>query len=196
MVRIHPGQPTRDVAQVSRAARSHRAGCRRDSGRPDQVLIVPERKVVERSPSQSESLAGASPARNASFSARGSRGIADPPDSESGSLERASRFAPTNSYSRVAQQWSRRLLTGRLVVRFHPREPASQRRESTLSRWKKWVRVPSRPPFESGRSVAANAPAWGAGDRRRKFGRPDQPFSIRSCSSVNRAPSSEGGGRW
>jgi len=72
----------------------------------------------------------------------------------------------------------------------------SKRRESTLSRWKKWVRVPSRPPFESGRSVAANAPAWGAGDRRRESGRPDQPFPIRSCSSVNRAPSSEGGGRW
>ena len=77
---------------------SHRAGCRRNSGRPDQLLIVlvPERKVVERSPSQGESLAGASPARNTSFSARGSRGIADPPDSESGSLERASRSAPTN----------------------------------------------------------------------------------------------------
>src|SRR5438876_6074998 len=103
VVRIHPGQPTRDVAQVSRAARSHRAGCRRDSGRPDQVLIVPERKVVERSPSQGESLAGASPAGNASLSARGSRGIADPPDSESGSLERASRSAPTNSHSRLAQ---------------------------------------------------------------------------------------------
>ena len=81
-------------------------------------------KSPERSPSQGESLAGASPARNASFSARGSRGIADPPDSESGSLERASRSAPTNSYSRVAQEWSRRLLTGRLVVRIHPREPA------------------------------------------------------------------------
>src|SRR6266545_3328715 len=124
VVQIHPGQPTRDVAQLSRATRSHRAGCRRDSGRPDQLLIVPERKVVERSPSQGESLAGASPARNSSFSARGSRGIADPPDLESGSLERASRSAPTISHSRVAQQWSRRLLTGRLVVRIHPREPA------------------------------------------------------------------------
>src|SRR6266496_4575313 len=72
----------------------------------------------------------------------------------------------------------------------------SKRRESTLSRWKKWVRVPSRPPFTSGRSVAANARAWGAGDRRRESDRPDQPFPIRSCSSVNRAPSSEGGGRW
>ena len=30
------------------------------------------------------------------FPARGSRGIADPPDSESGSLGRASRLAPTN----------------------------------------------------------------------------------------------------
>ena len=50
----------------------------------------------------------------------------------------------------------------------------SKRRESTLSRWKKWVRVPSRPPFESGSSAAANAPAWGAGDRRRESGRPDQ----------------------
>src|SRR5437773_3865344 len=30
------------------------------------------------------------------FSARGSRGTADPPDSESGSLGRASRLAPTN----------------------------------------------------------------------------------------------------
>src|SRR5207247_3926093 len=47
-----------------------------------------------------------------------------------------------------------------------------------------------------GCSVAANAPAWGAGDRRRESGRPDQPFPIRSCSSVNRAPSSEGRGRW
>ena len=87
----------------SRAAWSHRAGCRRESGRPDQLLIVPEHKVVERSPSHGETLAGASPARNTSFSARGSRGIADPPDSEPGSLERASRSAPTNSYSRVAQ---------------------------------------------------------------------------------------------
>src|SRR6266566_1905666 len=91
VVRIHPGQPTRDVAQLSRATRSHRAGCRRESGRPDQLLIVPERKVVERSPSQGESLAGASPARNPSVSARGSRGIADPPDLESRSLERAIR---------------------------------------------------------------------------------------------------------
>jgi hypothetical protein len=82
----------------SRAARSHRAGCRCTSGRPDQLLIVPERKVVERSPFHGESLAGASPARNASFSARGLRGIADPPDSESGSLERASRSAPTISH--------------------------------------------------------------------------------------------------
>ena len=90
-------------SSTSRAARSHRAGCRRDSGRPDQLLIVPERKVVEWSPSQGESLAGASPARNSSFSARGSRGIADPPDLESGSLERASRSAPTISHSRVAQ---------------------------------------------------------------------------------------------
>ena len=82
----------------SRATQSHRAGCRRESGRPVHLLIVPERKVVERSPSQGESLAGASPARNTNFSARGSRGIADPPDSESGSLERASRSAPTISH--------------------------------------------------------------------------------------------------
>src|SRR6185369_17494931 len=45
----------------------------------------------------------------------------------SGSLERANRSAPTISYSRVAQEWSRRLLTGRLVVRIHPREPVLHR---------------------------------------------------------------------
>ena len=76
-----------------------------------------------------ERVRGASPRESTiSFSARGSRGTADPPDSESGSLERASRFAPTNFnsfHSRVAQQESSRLLPGRLVVRIHPREPAS-----------------------------------------------------------------------
>ena len=110
----------RSSTKQSGSVTSSRLPARLRPSRP----FVPERKVVERSPSQGESLAGASPARNASFAARGSRGIADPPDSESGSLERASRSAPTISHSRVAQQWSRRLLTGRLVVRIHPREPA------------------------------------------------------------------------
>src|SRR6266404_4855308 len=40
---------------------------------------------------------GAKPVRDANFSARGSRGIADPPDLASGSLGRASRLAPTIS---------------------------------------------------------------------------------------------------
>ena len=38
------------------------------------------------------------------FSARGSRGIADPPDSESGSLGRASRLAPTSLPSKHCQR--------------------------------------------------------------------------------------------
>ncbi len=38
------------------------------------------------------------------FSARGSRGTADPPDSESGSLGRASRLAPTSSPSKHCQR--------------------------------------------------------------------------------------------
>jgi len=42
-----------------------------------------------------QEITGAKPVRDANFSARGSRGTADPPDSESGSLGRASRLAPT-----------------------------------------------------------------------------------------------------
>jgi hypothetical protein len=42
-----------------------------------------------------QEITGAKPVRDANFSARGLRGIADPPDSESGSLGRASRLAPT-----------------------------------------------------------------------------------------------------
>ena len=38
------------------------------------------------------------------FPARGSRGIADPPDSESGSLGRARRLAPTSSPSKHCQR--------------------------------------------------------------------------------------------
>ena len=42
-----------------------------------------------------QEITGAKPVRDAIFSARGSRGIADPPGLESGSLGRASRLAPT-----------------------------------------------------------------------------------------------------
>src|SRR6267142_3588344 len=42
-----------------------------------------------------QEITGAKPVRDAIFSARGSRGIADPPDLGSGSLGRASRLAPT-----------------------------------------------------------------------------------------------------
>ena len=44
-----------------------------------------------------QEITGAKPVRDANFSARGSRGIADPPDLGSGSLGRASRLAPTIS---------------------------------------------------------------------------------------------------
>src|ERR1043166_907812 len=205
VVQIHPGQPSRDVAQSAEPL----AHIEQVAGAiPAVPTIVPERKVVERSPSQGESLAGASPAGNASvcprssvyrappceggghrrnscrghhlplclqklqggfrkpvivgasltrgsnFSARGSRGTADPPDSESGSLERASRSAPHISYSRVAQQWSRRLLTG-TVVRIHPREPALNgdhgvRAASLLVRQKARGQHPLVTPISSG----------------------------------------------
>lgn len=117
---IRGSQRGRSSTRQSGSVTSSRLPARPRPSRP----FVPELEVVERSPSHGESLAGASPARNTNFSARGSRGIADSPDSESGSLERASRSAPTSFHSRVAQKWSRRLLTGRLVVRIHPREPA------------------------------------------------------------------------
>src|SRR5258708_33656347 len=42
-----------------------------------------------------QEITGAKPVRDAIYSARGSRGIADPPDLGSGSLGRASRLAPT-----------------------------------------------------------------------------------------------------
>ena len=42
-----------------------------------------------------QEITGAKPVRDAILSARGLRGKADPPDSESGSLGRASRLAPT-----------------------------------------------------------------------------------------------------
>src|SRR5260370_42642593 len=42
-----------------------------------------------------QEITGAKPVRDANFSARGSRGIADPPGLEPGSLGRASRLAPT-----------------------------------------------------------------------------------------------------
>ncbi len=75
----------------------------------------------------------------------------------------------------------------------------SKRRESTLSRWKKWVRVPSRPPFVSGRSVAANAPAWGAGESRRKSGLPTNNsrfprFAPVAQSTERRRPKAEAAG--
>ena len=41
-------------------------------------------------------VGGSEAGQGRQFPARGSRGIADPPDSESGSLGRASRLAPTN----------------------------------------------------------------------------------------------------
>ena len=44
-----------------------------------------------------QEITGAKPVREPISSARGSRGKADPPDSESGSLGRASRLAPTIS---------------------------------------------------------------------------------------------------
>ena len=46
-----------------------------------------------------QEITGAKPVRDANFSARGSRGIADPPDLGSGSLGRASRLAPTIFYA-------------------------------------------------------------------------------------------------
>ncbi len=42
-----------------------------------------------------QEITGAKPVRDAIYSARGSRGIADPPGLEPGSLGRASRLAPT-----------------------------------------------------------------------------------------------------
>src|SRR5512137_364865 len=42
-----------------------------------------------------QEITGAKPVRDANFSACGSRGIADPPGLEPGSLGRASRLAPT-----------------------------------------------------------------------------------------------------
>ena len=44
-----------------------------------------------------QEITGAKPVRDAIFPARGSRGIADPPGLEPGSLGRASRLAPTIS---------------------------------------------------------------------------------------------------
>ena len=51
-----------------------------------------------------QEITGAKPVRDAILAARGSRGKADPPDSESGSLGRASRLAPTISPSKHCQR--------------------------------------------------------------------------------------------
>ena len=71
--------------------------CRVSGALPDARTIVSPCGVVQptRLPLKQE-ITGAKPVRDANFSARGSRGIADPPGLEPGSLGRASRLAPTN----------------------------------------------------------------------------------------------------
>ena len=81
------------IAQPARADASHASGRRRKSSCPHQFCpcgVVSQHACLScrRSPERSRSGTPIS-------SARGSRGRADPPDSESGSLGRASRLAPT-----------------------------------------------------------------------------------------------------
>ncbi len=81
------------IAQPARADASHASGRRRKSSCPHHFRPC---SVVQPTclPLMQE-ITGAKPVSDAILSARGLRGIADPPDSESGSLGRASRLAPT-----------------------------------------------------------------------------------------------------
>lgn len=82
------------IAQSARADASHTSGRRRKSSCPHH--FCPCGVVQPTCLSLMQEITGAKPVRDAILSARGSRGIADPPDSESGSLGRASRLAPTS----------------------------------------------------------------------------------------------------
>src|SRR5215475_12417289 len=82
------------IAQPARADASHASGRRRKSSCPHH--FCPCGVVQPTCLPLMQEITEAKPVRDTIFlSARGSRGIADPPDSESGSLGRASRLAPT-----------------------------------------------------------------------------------------------------
>lgn len=81
------------IAQSARADASHASGRRRTSSCPHH--FCPCGVVQPTCLPLMQEITGAKPVRDAILSARGSRGKADPPDSESGSLGRASRLAPT-----------------------------------------------------------------------------------------------------
>ncbi len=70
-----------------------------------QTTRLPLMQEITGLPRRSAQRVGRSKAgQGRQFSARGSRGTADPPDSESGSLGRASRLAPTSSPSKHFQR--------------------------------------------------------------------------------------------
>ena len=82
------------IAQSARADASHASGQRCKSFCPHH-LFCPCGVVQPTCLPLMQEITGAKPVRDAIYSARGSRGIADPPDLGSGSLGRASRLAPT-----------------------------------------------------------------------------------------------------
>ena len=81
------------IAHPARAVASHASGQRCKSFCPHH--FCPCGVVQPTCLPLMQEITGAKPVRDASFSARGSRGIADPPGLEPGSLGRASRLAPT-----------------------------------------------------------------------------------------------------
>src|SRR5438034_11523893 len=60
------------------------------------TCLLLKQKITGLPRRSAQRVGGSEAGQGRQFPARGSRGIADPPDSESGSLGRASRLAPTN----------------------------------------------------------------------------------------------------
>ena len=152
-MRVPPGTPA--YVRVAQFTERHTAKVEVTGEIPVADTILPLCLQQLQAGFRKPVIVGASPTRGSSFSARGSRGTADPPDLESGSLERASRSAPTISHSRVAQQWSRQLLTGTVAVRIHSREPVLHgdhgvRAASLLVRQKARGQHPLVTPISSG----------------------------------------------
>jgi len=72
------------------------AECLSSAGYTPDNMSAAQAEVHRLAPPKRQRVGGSVAGQGRQFPARGSRGIADPPDSESGSLGRASRLAPTN----------------------------------------------------------------------------------------------------
>ena len=172
------------IAQPARADASHASGQRCKSFCPHH--FCPCGVVQPTCLPLMQEITGAKPVRDANFTARGSRGIADPPDSESGSLGRASRLAPTIFKAPKALSVMRSLGRRANSVQLRVGDPFRNRASAQagfISQLRPGQHSGLRPHFTLSRLRSITPRRSGLLNRRTRAVPSDPPFLSPPCSS-------------